>query len=109
MNYVNTLVFCIRSHHSILLLTFISGFFIDITFTNLLRWSASPPTEKKSKKTKEEASVAETPKRPISELYDMNGRELSDVVRELCARYPEINWLTSKTNETPEGLILKSV
>ena len=43
----------------------------------------------------------------IRELYHLkeNKDKLAQIALELCDRYPEIKWLSGKTNVTPEGII----
>ena len=51
------------------------------------------------------------PKQDIRELYDMNKYKdnITGLATDLIKRYPEIQWLTSKTNVTPEGIISSKV
>jgi hypothetical protein len=59
---------------------------------------------------KDSASTpAQTNRKKISEIAKMKDFQanIGPIVKDLCARYPEIVWLTSKTNVTPEGIVSK--
>jgi len=56
------------------------------------------------KKPAESIAALQEPIRELAKMPEF-ATNIAAVVKKLCERYPEIVWLTSKTNVTPEGII----
>jgi hypothetical protein len=66
--------------------------------------------EKPEQVLKKSKSHADDNRKSISQwMAEIATKDFLTVTKELCERYREIIWLTSKTEITPEGIIIKSV